>query len=67
VLATSPASVGATAPPTPTERLMRLVPETAGGWTLHSLRGALPGPDGQTQSVAEAEYRRRTAGLSGSS
>ena len=52
--ATPPTSVS----PTPNERLMRLVPESAGAWTRHSLRGARPGPDGQTKPAAEAEFRR---------
>jgi hypothetical protein len=55
VSATPPTAV----PPTPNERLMRLVPETAGAWTMHSLRGARPGPDGQTTPSAEAEFRRQ--------
>jgi hypothetical protein len=40
---------------------MRLVPETAGDWKLHSLRGARPGPDGKTKPAAEAEFRRPSA------
>ena len=49
---------GAEVPPTPNERLMRLVPQTAGDWKRHSLRGAQPGIDGQVQPAAEAEFRR---------
>ncbi|MBX3607217.1 MAG: hypothetical protein KF788_18200 [Piscinibacter sp.] len=47
-----------TATPTPNERLMSLVPEKIGDWTLDSLRGARPGPDGVTDPAAEAEFRK---------
>jgi hypothetical protein len=58
VSSTTSSSAAAEVQPTPNERLMRLVPKTAGAWKLHSLRGARPGPDGQTEPAAEAEFRR---------
>jgi hypothetical protein len=58
---TPPTAAQAPVAPTPNERLMRLVPETAGHWKLHSLHGARPGPDGKTEPAAEAEFRRPSA------
>jgi hypothetical protein len=55
---TVPATTSTSPAPTPNERLMRLVPEKAGDWSLHSLRGARPGPDGRVEPAAEAEFRR---------
>ena len=51
----------AAASATPNERLMALVPKTAGAWTLHALSGARTGPDGQTTPGAHAEFRKGSA------
>lgn len=46
------------APASPNERLMRLVPDKVGAWKRHSLRGAQPSKDGSVTPGAQAEFRR---------
>ena len=54
-----PPSPSSSAPAlTPSERLMKLVPERVGKWKRHMLRGAPHDPQMESPRMVEAEFRR---------